>query len=109
MEETMPVNERALAFIIAGLGEELAELVSAGQVAEYSHEDRGLNELAQMIAEKLPEEVVRQVYSGNGSEEKLRLYPFRDITPDAEKILERVMQKIGFGETKKDNAVDVTG
>ena len=50
----MPANERALAFIRAALGEEVADLVSAGQVVEYSPEDYALNELAQIIAGKLP-------------------------------------------------------
>ena len=63
-EETMPANERALAFIRAALGEEVAVQVSAGQVVEYSPEDYALNELAKTIAGKLPEEVVRQVYQG---------------------------------------------
>ena len=63
-EETMPANERALAFIRAALGEEVAEQVSAGQVVEYSPEDYALNELAKTIVGKLPEEVVRQVYQG---------------------------------------------
>jgi hypothetical protein len=63
-EETMPSNERALAFIRAALGEDVADMVSAGQVVEYSQEDYALNELAQTIAGKLPEEVVRQVYNG---------------------------------------------
>ena len=63
-EEMMPSNERALAFIRAALGEDVADLVSSGQVVEYSHEDYALNELAQTIAGKLPEEVVRQVYNG---------------------------------------------
>ena len=63
-EETMPANERALAFIRAALGEEVAEQVSSGQVVEYSPEDYALNELAKTIAGKLPEEVVRQVYQG---------------------------------------------
>ena len=60
----MPAIERALAFIKAALGEEVADLVSAGQVVEYSPEDYTLNELAQTIAGKLPQEVVRQVYDG---------------------------------------------
>ena len=45
-EEAMPSNERALAFIRAALGEEVAELVSSGQVVEYSPEDYALNELS---------------------------------------------------------------
>ena len=52
-------------------------------------------------------EAMPKKYGGNGFGEKSRLNPSSDITPDAEKIKERVMQKIGFGETKKNNAVDV--
>ena len=39
-------------------------MVVAGQIVEYSQEDYALNELAQTIAGKLPQEVVRQVYNG---------------------------------------------
>ena len=63
-EETMPANERALAFIRAALGEEVADMVEAGHIVEYSHEDYALNELAKTIKGKLPQEVVRQVYNG---------------------------------------------
>ena len=35
-EETMPTNERALAFIRAALGEEVADMVVAGHIVEYS-------------------------------------------------------------------------
>ena len=45
-----PANERALAFIRAALGEEVADMVVAGQIVEYSQEDYALNELAQTIA-----------------------------------------------------------
>ena len=63
-EETMPANERALAFIRAALGEEVADMVVAGHIVEYSQEDYALNELAKTIKGKLPQEVVRQVYNG---------------------------------------------
>ena len=42
-EETMPANERALAFIRAALGEEVADMVVAGHIVEYSQEDYALN------------------------------------------------------------------
>jgi integrase len=60
----MPANERALAFIRAALGEEVADMVVAGQIVEYSEEEYALNELAKTIKGKLPQEVVRQVYNG---------------------------------------------
>ena len=63
-EEMMPANERALAFIRAALGEEVADMVVAGQIVEYSEEEYALNELAKTIKGKLPQEVVRQVYNG---------------------------------------------
>ena len=49
-EQTMPANDRALALIRAALGEHVADMVSSGQVVEYSHEDYELNELAATIA-----------------------------------------------------------
>ena len=58
----MPANERALAFIRVALGDEVAEMVSSGQVVDYSSEDYALKDLAQSIAGKLPEEVVGQCF-----------------------------------------------
>ena len=52
-------------------------------------------------------EAMLQKYGGNGLRKKSRSDASSDIAPNAEKITERVMQKICFGETKKDNAVDV--
>ena len=43
VEDTMPAIERALAFIRVALGEEVAYLVSAGQMVECSPEDYALN------------------------------------------------------------------
>ncbi len=49
-EEMMPANDRALALIRAVLGQEVAELVIAGEVKEYSLQDFALNDLARLLA-----------------------------------------------------------
>ena len=49
VEETMPANERALAFIRAALGEEVADMVVAGQIVEYSQEEYAQKEMAQPL------------------------------------------------------------
>ena len=64
MEQHTPMSERALAVIRGALGEEVADMVVAGHIVEYSPEDYALNELAKTIKGKLPMEVVRQVYTG---------------------------------------------
>ena len=48
-------------------------------------------------------------YGGNGLGEKPSLDTSSEITLDAEEITERVMQKMGFGETKKGNTLDFSG
>ena len=45
----MPANERALAFIRVALGDEVAEMVSSGQVVDYSSEDYALNDLRSLL------------------------------------------------------------
>ena len=97
-EETMPANDRALALIRAALGEHVAEQVSSGQVVEYSHEDYALNELAETIAGKLPEEVVRQVYQG-----ELQSPP---VTLDTA-LSEYAAYKAGEGARDKDAALRI--
>ena len=94
----MPANERALAFIRAALGEDVADMVCAGQVVEYSQEDYALNELAQTIAGKLPQEVVRQVYNG-----KLQSPP---MTLDTA-LSEYAAYKAGEGVRDKDAALRI--
>ena len=64
IEQHTPMSERALAVIRGALGEEVADMVVAGHIVEYSQEDYALNELAKTIKGKLPMEVVRQVYTG---------------------------------------------
>ena len=52
-------------------------------------------------------EAMLQKYGGNGLREKSRSASPIETTLYAEEIIERVTQKICFGETTKDNAVDV--
>ena len=97
-EEMMPANERALAFIRAALGEEVADMVVAGQIVEYSEEEYALNELAKTIKGKLPQEVVRQVYNG-----KLQSPP---MTLDTS-LREYAAYKAGEGVRDKDAALRI--
>ena len=46
MEQHTPMSERALAVIRGALGDEVADMVVAGHIAEYSQENYALNELA---------------------------------------------------------------
>ena len=97
-QEHMPANERARAFIRAALGDEVAEIVSSGQVVEYSSEDYALNDLAQSIAGKLPEEVVRQVYQGKLRKPPLTLH---------KALSEYAAYKTGEGVRDKDAALRI--
>ena len=51
-------------------------------------------------------EAMLKKYGGNGVGEKPRLDTSSEITLDAEEITERVMQKMGCGQTEDDNALD---
>ena len=51
-------------------------------------------------------EAMLKKYGGNSLGEKPRSDASSEIVLDAEEITERVMQKMGFGETKKGNSLD---
>jgi integrase len=58
-------RERSVEIIRGALGEDVAELVLAEAVPEYSPIEDALNELGKALQkQKLPEDVVQQVYSG---------------------------------------------
>ena len=51
-------------------------------------------------------EAMLKKYGGKGLADKPRSGSSSEIILDAEEITERVMQKMGFGETKKGNTLD---
>ena len=64
-EATKSARERSIEIIRGALGEDVAELVLAEAVPEYSPIEDALNDLGKALhKQKLPEEVVQQVYSG---------------------------------------------
>jgi hypothetical protein len=84
----------------------LSELLQAIQPRENT--DGPEEEEARRSKERLAmSEAMLKKYGGNGLGKKARSDSLSENILDTEKITERVMQKIGFGETKKDNAVDV--
>ena len=73
-ENEKSARKRSLELIRGALGDEVAELVLAGQVTEYSIIEDALNELGKELhRRKLPSEIVQQVYSGRLQEDVLTL------------------------------------
>jgi hypothetical protein len=84
----------------------LSELLQAIQPRENT--DGPEEEEARRSKERLAmSEAMLKKYGGNGLGKKARSDSLSENILDAEEITERVMHAIGFGETKKDNAVDV--
>ena len=84
----------------------LAELLQAIQPRDNT--DGPEEEEARRSKERLAmSEAMLKKYGGNGLGKKARSDSLSENILDAEEITERVMHAIGFGETKKDNAVDV--
>ena len=83
----------------------LAELLQAIQPREST--DGPDEEDARRSKERLAvSEAMLKKYVGNGLGEKPKSDASSEIVLDAEEITERVMQKMGFGETKKGNSLD---
>ena len=64
-------------------------------------DDYGLNIEMHFLSESMLKK-----YVGSRLGEKPRSHARSEIVIDAEAITERVMQKMGFGETKKGNSLD---
>ena len=54
-------------------------------------------------------EAMLKKYGGRGLVKKPRSDASSEIVLDAEEIIERIMQKMGFSETKKGNNIDLSG
>ena len=74
-EANKSARERSLALIRGALGDEVAELVPAKAVPEYSPIEDALNELGQTLhKQKLAAAVVQQVYTGRCTQVKMPPY-----------------------------------
>ena len=73
-ENEKSARTRSLELIRGALGDEIADMVLAGQVPEYSAIEDALNELGKELhRRKLPAEIVQQVYSGQLQEDVVTL------------------------------------
>jgi integrase len=66
-------KDRALEVIRGNLGDEVADLVLAKAVVEYSDVDYELNELAEELKGRLPQAVLKQIYQGELQEDPITL------------------------------------
>ena len=89
--------------IIRGaLGDEVADMVLANAVPGYSEIEDALNELGKALhKQKLPSEIVRQVYSGKLKQEVITLetvlkdyVAYKSDTPKAEKEITQRVERL---------------
>lgn len=73
LERKKTDRERALEIVRANLGDEVADIVLAKAVPEYSTLDYELNELAYKLAGTVPQGVLEQVYQGQLQDEPITL------------------------------------
>ena len=108
-------RERALEVIRGNLGDEVADMVLAKSVPEYSHVDYELNDLAKRLDGLLPNNVVEQIYQGTLKEDPVTLtgvleeyLAFKSVDGQVDRALEvrvmrlrREMEQV-YGKTKLD-------
>ena len=102
-EETeQSARKRSIDLIRGALGDEVAELVLARAVPEYSHMEDDLNELGKALHQKkVPMEVVQQVYSGELVEDVITLESaldeyaaFKSDTPKAQREITQRIKRL---------------
>ena len=92
-EKEKSARDRSIEIIRGALGDEVANMVLANAVPEYSEIEDALNELGKALhKQKLPSEIVEQVYSGKLRQEVITLetvlkdyVAYKSDTPKAEK------------------------
>ena len=101
-EADKSARERSLEIIRGALGDEVAEMVLAETVPEYSPIEDALNELGKDLhKQKLPAEVVQQVYSGRLKPDVLTLgmtleqyEAYKSDTPKAAKEIGQRVERL---------------
>jgi integrase len=95
-------RDRSIEIIRGALGDEVADLVLANAVPEYSEIEDALNELGKALhKQKLPSEIVEQVYSGKLRQEVITLetvlkdyVSYKSDTPKAEKEITQRVERL---------------
>ena len=101
-EADKSARERSLEIIRGALGDEVAEMVLAETVPEYSPIEDALNELGKDLhKQKMPTEVVQQVYSGRLKPDVLTLAmtldqyeAYKSDTPKAAKEIGQRVERL---------------
>ena len=95
-------RDRSIEIIRGALGDEVADMVLANAVPEYSEIEDALNELGKALhKQKLPSEIVEQVYSGKLKQEVITLetalkdyVAYKSDTPKAEKEITQRVERL---------------
>ena len=95
-------RDRSIEIIRGALGDEVADMVLANAVPEYSEIEDALNELGKALhKQELPSEIVEQVYSGKLKQEVITLetalkdyVAYKSDTPKAEKEITQRVERL---------------
>jgi integrase len=95
-------RDRSIEIIRGALGDEVADMVLANAVPEYSEIEDALNDLGKALhKQKLPSEIVEQVYSGKLRQEVITLetvlkdyVAYKSDTPKAEKEIKQRVERL---------------
>ena len=101
-EKEKSARARSIEIIRGALGDEVADMVLANAVPEYSEIEDALNELGKALhKQKLPSEIVEQVYSGKLKQEVITLetalkdyVAYKSDTPKAEKEITQRVERL---------------
>jgi integrase len=101
-EKEKSARDRSIEIIRGALGDEVADMVLANAVPEYSEIEDALNELGKALhKQKLPSEIVEQVYSGKLKQEVITLetalkdyVSYKSDTPKAEKEITQRVERL---------------
>jgi integrase len=101
-EKEKSARDRSIEIIRGALGDEVADMVLANAVPEYSEIEDALNELGKALhKQKLPSEIVEQVYSGKLKQEVITLetalkdyVAYKSDTPKAEKEITQRVERL---------------
>ena len=101
-EKEKSARDRSIEIIRGALGDEVADMVLANAVPEYSEIEDALNDLGKALhKQKLPSEIVEQVYSGKLRQEVITLetvlkdyVAYKSDTPKAEKEITQRVERL---------------
>ena len=101
-EKEKSARDRSIEIIRGALGDEVADMVLANAVPEYSEIEDALNDLGKALhKQKLHSEIVEQVYSGKLRQEVITLetvlkdyVAYKSDTPKAEKEIKQRVERL---------------